>query len=73
MISSRSITRISLNKNYNLDKLIKILNTNLNYFRKSTYDIFLTPFKGLRKDNMYRRRLDYKLARKLISEAINDL
>lgn len=73
MISSRSITRISLNKNYNLDKLIKILNKKLNIFRNSTYDIFLTPFKGLRKDNMYRRRLDYKLARSIISEALTEL
>ena len=73
VVSSRNITRISLNKKYNLEVLINKLNKNLNNFRKSTYDIFLTPFKGLRKDNMYRRRLDYRLARNIISEAINEL
>jgi hypothetical protein len=65
-ISSRSITRISIDGN--IDKLIKNLNERISEFRKETYDIFLTPFKGLRKDLKYRRRLDYALARKIINE-----
>ncbi|MCL2038821.1 MAG: hypothetical protein FWG85_00145 [Bacteroidetes bacterium] len=50
------------------NNLIDMLNDRLARFREDTNDIFLTPFKGLRKDNKYRRRLDYALARKLISE-----
>lgn len=72
-ISSRSITRISIQKQYyktNINNLIYELNNHLNQFRKDTYDLFLTPFKGLRKDNMYRRRLDYSLARKIINEVL---
>jgi hypothetical protein len=64
--SSRSITRISID--CNVDKLIKNLNEMLTEFRNETYDIFLTPFKGLRQDFKYRRRLDYALARSIISE-----
>ena len=72
--SSRSITRISISRSSaslidcDIEKLIKNLNEMLNGFRKETYDIFLTPFKGLRKDNKYRRRLDYALARDVINQ-----
>ncbi|MCL2040157.1 MAG: hypothetical protein FWG85_06985 [Bacteroidetes bacterium] len=65
-VSSRSITRINIG--CSLILLIDKLNDRLAQFREDTNDIFLTPFKGLRKDNKYRRRLDYALARKLISE-----
>lgn len=65
-VSSRSITRISINGN--IDKLIKNLNSMIFEFRNETHDIFLTPFKGLRKDSKYRRRLDYSLARSIINE-----
>ena len=65
-VTSRAITRIMLNSSYKLEKL----NDRLMQFREETNDIFLTPFKGLRKDNKYRRRLDYALARKLISEVV---
>jgi hypothetical protein len=64
--SSRSITRISID--CDIEKLIKNLNEMLNDFRKETYDVFLTPFKGLRKDLKYRRRLDYALARNVINQ-----
>lgn len=65
-ISSRSITRISID--CDIDKLSKNLNEMLYEFRKETYDVLLTPFKGLRKDLRYRRRLDYALARSLINQ-----
>ena len=67
--SSRSITRISVDCS-NLAKLIKNLNEYLAQFRAETYDVFLTPFKGLRKDGLYRRRLDYGIARSIINEVI---
>ncbi|WP_295158426.1 hypothetical protein [uncultured Brachyspira sp.] len=72
-VSSRSITRIHIQKKYKVKELIKELNNNLDIFRKDTYDLFLTPFKGLRKDNKYRRRLDYGLAKKIINEALYGL
>lgn len=65
--SSRSITRISLNANVS-SKKIKTLNRILMKLREETFDLFLTPFKGLRKDNKYRRRLDYALASMIIHQ-----
>ena len=66
--SSRSITRISVD-GVN-DEIISRLNTFLNHFREQTHDIFMTAFKGLRDDGMYRRRLDYSLARNIIGEIV---
>lgn len=64
--SSRFITRISGEFNCNA-RLIKHLNETLKNFRESTQDVFLTPFKGIRKDGYYRRRLDFNLARRIIN------
>jgi hypothetical protein len=66
--SSRSITRISVGSE-STASLIKKLNQHLENLRNETRDVFLTPFKGLRADGMYRRRLDYRLARDLINYA----
>ena len=66
--TSRSITRISgLDVS---DDLIEDLNKYLNEFRKKTKDTFLTPFKGLRKDGYYRKRINYRLARDIIGEVL---
>ena len=63
--SSRSVTRISgIGVD---DRVIGRLNDRLGEFRRATHDVFLTPFKGLRGDGAYRRRLDFRLARRLIS------
>lgn len=64
--SSRMITRIGGNFG-NVEKVSDYLNKKLSEFRLSTKDVFLTPFKGLRKDGMYRRRMDYGLARDFIA------
>jgi len=61
--SCRSITKIKVERKVN----VKTLNGKLNDFRGLTQDIFLTAFKGLRKDGMYRRRLDFGLARRIIN------
>lgn len=62
--SSRSVTRIGgIDAD---DRTIGRLNLRLAEFREATHDVFLTPFKGLRGDGAYRRRLDYRLARRLI-------
>ncbi|MDR3049153.1 MAG: hypothetical protein LBV16_04860 [Elusimicrobiota bacterium] len=59
----RSITKIKIDKNLKIYRLNEILND----FRNMTQDIFLTAFKGLRKDGMYRRRLDWDLARRIVN------
>lgn len=64
--SSRMITRIGGDFS-NISTLIRVLNEELSEFRGATKDVFLTPFKGLRKDGMYRRRMEYSLARDFIS------
>jgi hypothetical protein len=48
--SCRSITKIKVSGRVKIEALNKILNN----FRKSTKDVFLTAFNGLRKDGMYR-------------------
>ena len=65
--SSRFITRISGDFGSNLSILIEKLNMAIESFRDETEDIFLTPFKGVRKDGRYRRRMDFNLARKFIN------
>lgn len=69
-VSSRMITRIGLRVD-DVGRLIQTLNEDLRSFRKSTCDVFLTPFKGLRKDGYYRRRMDYRLARDFIAKHAN--
>jgi len=68
--TSRMITRIHGDFK-NLNVLITDLNKDLWAFREATKDVFLTPFKGLRKDGQYRRRIDYRLARDFIAKHVN--
>ena len=60
--SCRSITKIKTD----LDVKINDLNDYVSEFRNDTKDVFLTAFKGLRKDGWYRRRMDYALTRRII-------
>ena len=64
--TSRMITRIAGNFGRNVGGLVDDLNEMLNRFRRKTDDVFLTPFKGLRKDGKYRRRLDFARAREFV-------
>jgi len=48
--------------------MIDKLNEMLAEFRRDTHDVFLAPFKGLREDGRYRRRLDFAVARMLIMQ-----
>jgi len=68
-VSSRAITRILSNRHYNTGALIRKANAILINFRGDTQDVFLTSFKGIRKDGKYRRRLDYNLARDILDLA----
>ncbi|RHZ36117.1 Eco57I restriction-modification methylase domain-containing protein [endosymbiont GvMRE of Glomus versiforme] len=65
-VSSRHLTRISVKEKVSLD----LLNSKLAQIRKITNDFLLTPFRGLRKDGKFRRRLDFQLARKIIEACI---
>ena len=67
-VSSRFITRISGDFR-NLNHLINKLNHQIARHRKETCDVFLTPFKGMRQDRQYRRRMDFGLARRFINAA----
>lgn len=67
-ISSRFITRIS-GEFDNVPVLVNKLNRRLRKFRRETKDVFLTPFKGIRDDGWYRRRMCFSTARKLINAA----
>ena len=65
--TTRMITKIKVPfSSSELTPLIFKLNKNIQEFRKQTKDVFLTPFKGLRKDGMYRRRMEYSLARNFL-------
>ena len=61
--TSRFITRILTG----FDVSVSECNSFLDRFRRDTSDIFLSGYRGLRADGFYRRRLDYALARKIIS------
>jgi hypothetical protein len=72
--TSRSISRVSgLTDDIDLEKFIRRCNEELRDFRKKTKDVFLTPFKGLRADDMYRRRLDFGTARKIMNSVMEEL
>lgn len=43
----------------NIDSIIQTLNKTLSVYRETTQDVFMTSFKGLRKDGRYRRRLSF--------------
>lgn len=70
--SSRSISRLTVEgvDEANLDQVIEIANAQLARIRKITRDVTLTPFKGLRKDGDFRRRLDFKTAKIVLSLAM---
>lgn len=58
----RSITKIGVPWRVEIDRL----NARLATIREKTHDVFLTAFKGLRRDGYYRRRLDWALARAIL-------
>lgn len=73
-VSSRSLTRVSgIPDDIELDKFLENCNKKLTQYREDTADIFLTSFKGLRKDNRYRRRLDFANAKVIMNSVIEDI
>lgn len=71
--TSRSITRIS--NPYldfqNVEAFIKCVNELVYEYRNTTKDVFMSPFKGLRADGFYRRRMDFNTARMLLNESFH--
>ena len=61
-VHCRSITKIGVPWHVDID----MLNTRLGTIREKTHDVFLTAFKGLRRDGHYRRRLDWALTRSIV-------
>lgn len=72
--SSRAITRISgIPAHIKPDVLIRRANQALEAYRQATHDTLMTPFKGLRKDGKYRRRLDFSSARHLLDHCVQSI
>ena len=61
-VHCRSITKIGVPWRVDID----MLNTRLARIREKTHDVFLTAFKGIRRDGYYRRRLDWALTRAIV-------
>ena len=69
-VSSRHLTYIATElQGELLDKVIAEANGIIDAYRHATHDVFLTAFMGNGKDGVRRRRLDYKLARKIFNIA----
>lgn len=67
-VSSRHLTYIEIElEGELLDKVITEANRRIDAYRKATHDVFLTAFMGNTKTGERRRRLDYKLARKIFN------
>ena len=62
-VHCRSITKIGVPWRVDID----MLNARLATIREKTHDVFLTAFKGVRRDGYYRRRLDWALARAIVN------
>lgn len=74
--SSRIITRIGLPasvKRSQVPALIETVNQHLSTWRTETHDVLLSPFRGLRQDGHWRRRLDFATARRLLDLSVADL
>ena len=70
-VTSRSATRVGgLPEGINIQKFIDDCNGILDEYREQTKDVFMASFKGLRVDGLYRRRLDFSTARRIMNQAL---
>ena len=66
--TSRHLTYIEIKLEGDLlDKVIAEANRRIDAYRQATHDVLLTAFMGNTKSGERRRRLDYKLARKIFN------
>lgn len=71
-VSSRSLSRLSrVDGEPVTNEQIAEANRVLNEWRDSTGEVFMTAFKGPRKDGGYRRRLSFRDAARILARAIN--
>lgn len=74
--SSRVISRIGVSSSWRkaeVTELIAHANRRLILWREETHDILLAPFRGLRQDGHWRRRLDFATARRFLDLAAEDM
>ena len=72
--SSRSYTRISgLPEGMDANAVMDRANEILRQYRAVSQDVFMTSFKNLRKDGLYRRRIDFGTVRRILSRAVEDV
>jgi hypothetical protein len=77
-VSSRAVTRIEVEgdetwEQSQCEAIVSKANDILGEYRRNTQDVFLTAFKGMRKDGGYRRRMDFKTAKSILEKSIQDL
>lgn len=73
--SSRLLTYLSIPELAadEIEAIVKIANQKLSSLRVATSDLALSPFKGNNKNGQRRRRLDYRLAKKILAESYFEL
>lgn len=73
--SSRAITRLEIEDlpDEDVEAVIRAANQHLDHIRRITEDAILTPFKGVRRDGRFRRRLDYRTARIILGLAMDTM
>lgn len=71
--SSRFRTRLTIEgvAPDNVDAVISEANRQIDQVRQITHDAILTPFRGVRADGAFRRRLDFRTARLILSIALS--
>lgn len=73
-VTSRSLTRVGgLPDDMSLNIFARRCNEILEKYRRDTKDVFMASFKGLRIDGLYRRRLDFATARRIMNQALSEL
>ncbi len=68
---SRSLTIINIKDSFNVDKVVEKANKLLEEIRRETSDTVLSPFMGNDKLGIRRRRLDFKLAKKILKTVLD--
>jgi len=71
-VSSRAITILNVEGDFDIKELIEKANLYLNNLRKDTADVIFAPFKGNNKAGERRRRLDFAWARKILNKVLTN-
>ncbi len=67
---SRSLSIIKIKGDLNVNEIVDKANKLLEEIRKETFDTVLSPFMGNDKLGIRRRRLDFKLAKKILKTVL---